>query len=60
MAIYGIEVKVIGTAYGEVEAESEEMAKDMFDSGDVEFEIEDWDINIDPSRGGYLDISSCE
>jgi len=60
MAIYGISVKITGSAYGEVEAETYEMAQDMFDSGQVEFKLDDWDINTDSSRGGYVDIEECK
>lgn len=57
MPLFEIETKITGTAYATVVAESEEMARDMFRQGEAEFEITDWDINIDPNRGGHLDIS---
>lgn len=56
MPLFDIQTKITGTAYGQVIAESEEMARDMFNSGDVEMEIDDWDVEVQQHRGGYLSI----
>ena len=57
MPLYEVEVTIVGKAHATVVAESEAHAKDMFDNGDFELELLEWDTNTDAYRGGYLDIS---
>jgi CO/xanthine dehydrogenase Mo-binding subunit len=57
MPLFEIETKITGTAYATVVAESEAMARDMLNQGEVEFEITDWDISTEAYLGGYVDIA---
>jgi hypothetical protein len=57
MPLFDIQTKITGTAAGQVVAECEDMALDMFRNGDVIMEIEDWDVEVESYRGGFVDVS---
>lgn len=56
MPKFGILVAITGTAYATVEADSEEDALEIFNDGDCDLSIHEWDIMTDSSRGGFIDI----
>ena len=58
MPVFDIETKITGTAIAQVVAETEEHARDMFNNGDIEMKVEDWDVCTDESLGGFLDVSA--
>jgi hypothetical protein len=57
MPLYEVEVAITGVARATVVAESEAHAKDLFNNGDFDVELHEWNICTDAHRDGYLDIS---
>lgn len=55
---YIVSAKITGTAWCEVEADSQEEAIEL--SKTTNWEINDWDLNTDGSRGGYIDAEEVK
>lgn len=59
MGKYAVTFAISGTGYAEVEADSEDEARQMMESGEfsTEPEITDWDINKESFRGGWVEFT---
>ena len=51
-----VTTKIQGTASVEVSASDEEEAMTIAQYGDVEWKIDDWDLDTASYRGGFIDV----